>query len=133
MIKVSGHLLGTAEIENAINQHESIVESAVIGYAHPIKGNAIGAFVISGNHIRDQDQLKKEITELVNKTVGPIARPEQIFLVNGLPKTRSGKIMRRILKTILQGEKKDFGDTSTLIDPSVVHDIIVIVQHPITV
>ncbi|MBI2271265.1 MAG: acetate--CoA ligase [Bacteroidetes bacterium] len=123
VIKVSGHLLGTAEIENAINRQESIVESAVIGYSHPIKGNAIAAFVISRNHAGDEKEIKKEITDLVSKTVGPIAKPEKIFFVKGLPKTRSGKIMRRILKKILQGETKDFGDTSTLIDPSVINDI----------
>ena len=96
----------------------------MIGYPHPIKGNAIAAFVISGNHVDDIGRLKKEITDQINKTVGPIATPEKIFLVSGLPKTRSGKIMRRILKKIIQGERNDFGDTSTLIDPSVVSNII---------
>lgn len=124
VIKVSGHLLGTAEIENAINHHPDIVESAVVGYSHPIKGNAISAFVVSANSIPDLTHLKEDIIALVSKTVGPIAKPEKIYLVKGLPKTRSGKIMRRILKKIMQGEKKEFGDTSTLIDPSVVSDLI---------
>lgn len=124
VIKVSGHLLGTAEIENAINRHPDIVESAVVGYPHTIKGNAIAAFVVSGNSIPDLAHLKEDIIALVSKTVGPIAKPEKIYLVKGLPKTRSGKIMRRILKKIMEGEKKEFGDTSTLIDPSVVSDLI---------
>lgn len=124
VIKVSGHLLGTAEIENAINRHPDIVESAVVGYPHPIKGNAISAFVVSGNSIPDLAHLKEDIIALVSKTVGPIAKPEKIYLVKGLPKTRSGKIMRRILKKIMLGEKKEFGDTSTLIDPSVIDAII---------
>lgn len=124
VIKVSGHLLGTAEIENAINQHPDIIESAVVGYPHPIKGNAISAFVVASHPINDQEKIKEEIIALVSKTVGPIARPEKIQIVTGLPKTRSGKIMRRILKKILQGETKDFGDTSTLIDPSVVNTIV---------
>ncbi len=124
LIKVSGHLLGTAEIENAINQHPDIVESAIVGYPHPIKGNAIAAFVISQNQRNDSNAIKKEIASLVTKTVGPIAKPEQIYIVMGLPKTRSGKIMRRILKKIMLGEKKDFGDVSTLIDPDVINKII---------
>lgn len=124
VIKVSGHLLGTAEIENAINRHSEIVESAVVGYPHPIKGNAIAAFIITGNHSAGEEKLKREIEEMVKRTVGPIAKPDKIYLVNDLPKTRSGKIMRRILKKIIQGETSDFGDTSTLIDPSVVEGIV---------
>lgn len=124
VIKVSGHLLGTAEIENAINQHPDIVESAIVGYPHPIKGNAIAAFVINQNQTNSPDTIKKEISSLVSKTVGPIAKPEVIYIVKGLPKTRSGKIMRRILKKIMLGETKDFGDVSTLIDPDVVNKII---------
>ena len=123
-IKVSGHLLGTAEIENAINRHPNVVESAIVGYPHPVKGNAIAAFVVTSNRASEVLHTRQEIIELVNSTVGPIAKPEKIILVKGLPKTRSGKIMRRILKKIIQGEKKDFGDTSTLIDPSVVDRII---------
>lgn len=124
VIKVSGHLLGTAEIENAINRHSEIVESAVVGYPHPIKGSAIAAFVITGKQVAAPEKLKQEIEEVVRKTVGPIAKPDKIYLVNDLPKTRSGKIMRRILKKIIQGETSDFGDTSTLIDPSVVAGIV---------
>lgn len=124
VIKVSGHLLGTAEIENAINEHKDIVESAIVGYPHPIKGNAIAAFVITNKTISDVEKLKQEIVSIVSKNVGPIAKPEKIQVVKGLPKTRSGKIMRRILRKIMQGEKKEFGDISTLIDPGVVEDII---------
>lgn len=124
VIKVSGHLLGTAEIENAINEHKDIVESAIVGYPHLIKGNAIAAFVITNKTISDVERLKQEIVSIVNKNVGPIAKPEKIQIVKGLPKTRSGKIMRRILRKIMQGEKKEFGDISTLIDPGVVDDII---------
>lgn len=124
VIKISGHLLGTAEIENAINHHKEIAESAVVGYPHPVKGSAIAAFVIIGNQSSDPDKLKKEISELVSTTVGPIAKPDKIYIVKGLPKTRSGKIMRRILKKIIEGETRNFGDTSTLIDPSVVDDIV---------
>jgi acetyl-CoA synthetase len=123
VIKVSGHLLGTAEIENAINQHADIVESAVVGYPHPIKGWAIYAFVIAEHKREDEAQLKKEIVDTVTKLVGAIARPEKIQVVSGLPKTRSGKIMRRILRKIAEGESQNLGDTSTLLDPGVVEEI----------
>ena len=124
VIKVSGHLLGTAEIENAINQHPNIVESAVVGYPHPIKGWAIYAFVISEKAVSDPDLLRKEINDSVNKFMGPFARPEKIQIVSGLPKTRSGKIMRRILRKIAEGDSTNLGDTSTLLDPSIVAEIV---------
>jgi acetyl-CoA synthetase len=124
LIKVSGHLLGTAEIENAINSHKEIVESAVIGYPHPIKGNAICSFVVSYETPQNPNQLKKEIIKQVSYMVGPIAKPEKVKFVKELPKTRSGKIMRRILQKILAGETKNFGDTSTLINPHVIKDLI---------
>lgn len=123
VIKVSGHLLGTAEIENAINEHPDIVESAVVGFPHDIKGWGIYAFVIPEHQRSDTDQLKKEIVETVSKYMGAIAKPDKIQVVKGLPKTRSGKIMRRILRKIAEGEMSNLGDTSTLLDPSVVEEI----------
>ncbi len=124
VIKVSGHLLGTAEIENAINQHKDIVESAVVGFPHDIKGWGIYAFVISEHARPDQEELKKEIAATVNKYMGPIARPDKIQVVTGLPKTRSGKIMRRILRKVAEGDMGNLGDTSTLLDPTVVEEIV---------
>ena len=123
VIKVSGHLLGTAEIENAIDEHPDIVESAVVGFPHSIKGWGIYAFVIPENHRSDTDVLKKEISDTVTKFMGAIARPDKIQVVKGLPKTRSGKIMRRILRKIAEGEMSNLGDTSTLLDPAVVDEI----------
>ncbi len=123
VIKVSGHLLGTAEIENAINQHPDIVESAVVGFPHDIKGWGIYAFVIDENGRKDTDELKKEIVQTVNKLIGPIAKPDKIQIVKGLPKTRSGKIMRRILRKIAENDFANLGDISTLLDPSVVNSI----------
>lgn len=123
VIKVSGHLLGTAEIENAINQHPDIVESAVVGFPHDIKGWGIYAYVIDEHGRKDIDVLKKEIIATVNKYMGPIAKPDKIQVVRGLPKTRSGKIMRRILRKIAEGETSNLGDTSTLLDPAVVEEI----------
>lgn len=124
IIIVSGHNLGTAEIENAIDEHEKVCETAVVGFPHPIKGNGIYAFVVLFDWVKDDpDQLRKEITELVAKTIGPIAKPEKIQFVSGLPKTRSGKIMRRILRKIAEGATTHLGDTSTLLDPAVVEEI----------
>jgi len=123
VIKVSGHLLGTAEIENAINEHPDIVESAVVGFPHDIKGWGIYAYVICDNPREDHDKLKKEITDTVTKYMGPIAKPDKIQVVSGLPKTRSGKIMRRILRKVAEGEMNNLGDTSTLLDPGVVEEI----------
>lgn len=124
VINVSGHRFGTAEIEDAIDEHSITVESAVVGYPHSIKGQGIYAFVICHPHDLDDEILKAEISEMVTKIIGPIARPDKILIVDGLPKTRSGKIMRRILKHIASGEKGLMGDISTLLDPSVVDDII---------
>lgn len=123
VINISGHRIGTAEVEDAINTHAAVVESAVVGFPHPIKGQGIYAFVIA-DQTRITDQLKKEIQAEVCDHIGAIARLEQIQLVKGLPKTRSGKIMRRILRKIASGETENFGDTSTLLDPSVVHQIV---------
>ena len=123
VINISGHRIGTAEVEDAINTHAAVVESAVVGFPHPIKGQGIYAFVIA-DQTRITDQLKKEIQAEVCDHIGAIARLEQIQLVKGLPKTRSGKIMRRILRKIASGETENFGDTSTLLDPSVVQQIV---------
>jgi len=125
VINVSGHRLGTAEIENAINEHPLVVESAVVGYPHKIKGQGIYAFVycqeLSTGGI---EGIKTSVRKAVDKIIGPIARPDEIRLVDGLPKTRSGKIMRRILRKIASGETDNFGDTTTLLDPDVVQRII---------
>lgn len=123
VINVSGHRIGTAEVESAINLHPDIVESAVVGYPHDIKGQGIYAYVISTKHHDDIDLLRKEITAIVNKQIGPIAKPDKIQVVPGLPKTRSGKIMRRILRKIAEGDVSNLGDTSTLLDPNVVEEI----------
>jgi acetyl-CoA synthetase len=123
VINVSGHRIGTAEVESAINLHPDIVESAVVGFPHDIKGQGIYAYVISTKHNDDIDLLRKEITAIVNKQIGPIAKPDKIQVVPGLPKTRSGKIMRRILRKIAEGDMNNLGDTSTLLDPNVVEEI----------
>lgn len=123
VMNVSGHRIGTAEVEDAINQHADIVESAVVGYPHDIKGQGIYAYVITTNATKNQDELRKEILAEVTKIIGPIAKPDKIQVVSGLPKTRSGKIMRRILRKIAEGELSSLGDTSTLLDPSVVEVI----------
>jgi acetyl-CoA synthetase len=124
VINVSGHRMGTAEVENAINEHPKVVESAVVGYPHKIKGQGIYAFAICDMSDRSEDNLKNEIRVTVSNIIGPIAKPDLIQIVPGLPKTRSGKIMRRILRKIANGEKDNFGDTSTLLDPEVVSKII---------
>lgn len=124
VINVSGHRIGTAEVEDAINSHSKVIESAVVGVNHTIKGQSICAFVITSNSKNKIEMLKKEINDQVCDHIGSIARPQNIHLVSGLPKTRSGKIMRRILRKIAEGEKNNFGDTSTLIDSSVVDKIL---------
>jgi acetyl-CoA synthetase len=123
VLNVSGHRIGTAEVENAINMHAGVVESAVVGYPHDVKGQGIYAFVIySGSH-GTSEMVKKDITATVSRIIGPIAKPDKIQLVSGLPKTRSGKIMRRILRKIAEGELDKVGDTTTLLDPAVVEEI----------
>ena len=121
---VSGHNLGTAEIESAIDEHKNVCESAIVGYPHDIKGNGICAFIICHHTPSDPLKLNVEINKLIVKHVGPIAKLDKVQYVVGLPKTRSGKIMRRILRKIASGETKNLGDTSTLLDPSVVQSII---------
>lgn len=123
VINVSGHRIGTAEVENALDEHEDVIESAVVGYPHDIKGQGIYAYVICKN-VNDETELKKSLLSIVTKEIGPIAKPDKIQVVSGLPKTRSGKIMRRILRKIAEGEMDKLGDTSTLLDPSVVEDIV---------
>jgi acetyl-CoA synthetase len=125
VINVSGHRFGTAEIENAINQNRHIVESAVVGYPHAIKGQGIYAFVICGEDAPDNpENIRAEVIETVVEHIGKIAKPDKIQIVSGLPKTRSGKIMRRILRKVAEGDTTNLGDTSTLLDPLVVDEII---------
>lgn len=124
VINVSGHRIGTAEVENGINEHHLVIESAVVGFTHPIKGQGIYAYIILEKNSISEDLLIKEILETVNIEIGPIAKPDKIQFVSGLPKTRSGKIMRRILRKIADGNFSDLGDTSTLLDPTVVNSII---------
>ena len=124
VINVSGHRMGTAEVENGINEHVSVVESAVVGYPHDIKGQGIYAYVILDSSIDGSEALKKEILLTVTTEIGPIAKPDKIQFVSGLPKTRSGKIMRRILRKVAEGDTSNLGDTSTLLDPNVVQEII---------
>ncbi|TAF55011.1 MAG: acetate--CoA ligase [Sphingobacteriia bacterium] len=128
VLNVSGHRIGTAEVENAINMHAGVVESAVVGYPHEVKGQGIYAYVIyQGSHAQDThgsgDLVRKDILQTVTRIIGAIAKPDKIQFVSGLPKTRSGKIMRRILRKIAEGETDQLGDTSTLLDPGVVDEI----------
>ena len=125
VVIVSGHNLGTAPIEDAINEHPAIAESAIVGFPHDIKGNALYGFVIlkeSGEY-RDRDNLSKEINQQISDHIGPIAKLDKIQFVSGLPKTRSGKIMRRILRKIAEGDFSNFGDTSTLLNPEIIDEI----------
>lgn len=124
VVIVSGHNLGTAPIENAINEHPKVAESAVVGFPHDIKGNALYAFVILFDEVEPSAELKEEIRAEVGKIIGPIAKPDKIQFVTNLPKTRSGKIMRRILRKIASGDTKNLGDTSTLLNPEAVEEII---------
>jgi acetyl-CoA synthetase len=123
VLNVSGHRLGTAEVENAINMHAGVVESAVVGYPHEIKGQGVYAYVIVEHLHGDEAQMRRDILQTVSQQIGPIAKPDKIQFVSGLPKTRSGKIMRRILRKIAEGELAQLGDTSTLLDPVVVESI----------
>ncbi len=123
VLNVSGHRIGTAEIENAINKHTGVVESAVVGYSHDVKGQGIYAYVIFNGSYEDVNLMKLDICQTVSRVIGAIAKPDKIQFVSGLPKTRSGKIMRRILRKIAEGEVSNLGDTSTLLDPSLVDEI----------
>jgi acetyl-CoA synthetase len=121
---VSGHNLGTAELESALVLHPDVAEAAIVGYPHDIKGQGIYAYVTLKNGIEPSDELRKELVTHVRKEIGPIATPDIIQWAPGLPKTRSGKIMRRILRKIAANEMDSLGDTSTLADPAVVDDLI---------
>ena len=123
VMNVSGHRMGTAEVENAINEHSDVIESAVVGYPHDIKGEGIYAFVII-NPGSQNDNIKNQITDVVRSVIGPIAKPDKIQIVSGLPKTRSGKIMRRILRKVASNDLSNMGDTSTLLNPDIVEEII---------
>jgi acetyl-CoA synthetase len=124
VLNVSGHRIGTAEVENAINMHAGVIESAVVGYPHDIKGQGIYAYVIyNGSHGGDSNLSKQDIIQTVSRIIGPIAKPDKIQFVPGLPKTRSGKIMRRILRKIAEGDMSNLGDISTLLDPTLVEVI----------
>ncbi len=125
VLNISGHRIGTAEVENAINMHSGVVESAVVGYPHDIKGQGIYAFIIYNAHHVDEQLTRADISTTVSKIIGPIAKPDKIQFVKGLPKTRSGKIMRRILRKIAEGEVQNLGDTTALLDPEVVPEIAV--------
>ena len=126
VIIVAGHNLGTAPIEDAINEHPAVAESAIVGFPHDIKGNALYGYVIlkEVGEGRDQDNLRKEINQLITERIGPIAKLNKIQFTSGLPKTRSGKIMRRILRKIATGDAENLGDISTLLNPEVVAEII---------
>ena len=124
VINVSGHRMGTAEVESALVSHPKVAEAAVVGFPHEIKGQGIYAFVTLNSGVEKSDELKKELVKHVRKEIGPIATPDKIHYADGLPKTRSGKIMRRILKKIAAGEVDNLGDISTLAEPKVVDDLI---------
>ena len=125
VVIVSGHNLGTAPIEDAINEHPAVAESAIVGFPHDVKGNALYGFVIlkEAGEYRDRENLSKEINQQISNHIGPIAKLDKIQFVSGLPKTRSGKIMRRILRKIAEGDYSNFGDTSTLLNPEIVEEI----------
>ena len=124
VINVSGHRMGTAEVESALVAHDDVAEAAVVGFPHDIKGQGIYAYVTLMSGHDPSEELKKTLVQWVRKEIGPIATPDHIQFAPGLPKTRSGKIMRRILRKIAEDDYSNLGDTSTLADPSVVHDLI---------
>ena len=124
VLNISGHRMGTAEIESALVAHKLVAESAVVGMPHDIKGQGIYAYVTLNANEEPSDELKAELVKWVRKEIGPIATPDAIQWAPGLPKTRSGKIMRRILRKIAEDDYSNLGDTSTLADPSVVDDLI---------
>ena len=124
VLNVSGHRLGTAELESAIVLHQTVAEAAVVGYPHPIKGQGIYAFVTLNTGVEPTEELKAELVKLVRSEIGPIATLDVIQWADGLPKTRSGKIMRRILKKIVAGKSHELGDTSTIADQSVIENLI---------
>jgi acetyl-CoA synthetase len=124
VINVSGHRMGTAEVESALVAHQAVAEAAVVGYPHELKGQGIYAYVTLMNDVEPSDELRKELEKWVRTEIGPIAKPDIIQWAPGLPKTRAGKIMRRILRKIAENDFGSLGDTSTLADPSVVDELI---------
>jgi len=124
VINVSGHRIGTAEVESALTLHPDVAEAAVVGFPHDIKGQGIFAYVTLNHGVDKNDALKKDLIATVRKEIGPIATPDQIQWADGLPKTRSGKIMRRVLRQVAAKKFEDFGDTSTLAEPHVVDDLV---------
>jgi len=124
VLNVSGHRLGTAELESALVLNDNVAEAAVVGFPHPIKGQGIYAFVILNTGVTPSDELKKELIKQVRSEIGPIATIDVIQWTDGLPKTRSGKIMRRILKKIVAGKADELGDTSTIADQTVIQNLI---------
>lgn len=124
VINVSGHRIGTAEVEEAINEHPLVTESAVVGFPHEVKGQGIYAFVTCNDESKPHDVIAREIREMVQKIIGPIARPDEIQIVHSIPKTRSGKMMRRILRKIVENDFDNIGDTSTLLNPECIAEII---------
>lgn len=124
VINVSGHRLGTAEVESALVLHDSVVEAAVVGVPHPIKGEGIYCFTTLKNGVTADKALETDLIQLVREQIGPIAKPDAIHFTQVLPKTRSGKIMRRILRKVAAGDADDLGDTSTLADASVVEQLL---------
>ncbi len=131
VINVSGHRLGTAEIENAINQHPSVVESAVVGYPHAIKGQGIFAYVIPLHPVDDHDRFQQEINHTIAEVISPMAKTDQVMVVTGLPKTRSGKIMRRLLRKVAERDVSNLGDITTLLNPEVVEEILLKANLPL--
>mgnify|MGYP005831793085 FL=1 len=124
VLNVSGHRLGTAEIESALVAHPKVAEAGVVGYPHDIKGQGIYAFVTLKQGVEHTEELRKELIQHVRKEIGPIATPDKLHFADALPKTRSGKIMRRILRKIAEGAVSELGDTSTLADPTVVERLV---------
>ena len=124
VINVSGHRIGTAEVENGINEHPLVIESAVVGFPHDVKGQGIYAFVTLMTNKEFNNELENELIKFVSKEIGPIAKPDLIQNAPGLPKTRSGKIMRRILRKIAEGDFENLGDTTTLAEPAVVESLV---------
>jgi acetyl-CoA synthetase len=124
VVNISGHRIGTAEVESALVSHPSVAEAAVVAMPHEIKGQGLYAYVTPSAGIVGDDELRKALLAQVSKEIGPIAKPDKIQFADALPKTRSGKIMRRILRKIAEGEVDNLGDTTTLADPSVVKDLV---------
>jgi len=129
VINVSGHRIGTAEIEDAINQHPNVVESAVVGFPHAIKGHGIFAYLVTRNEVIVEEEFKKMVNDKISEAISPIARADEIMIVSGLPKTRSGKIMRRLLRKVAEKEYDQLGDLTTLLNPEIMEEILKKIEH----